>query len=378
MSEENRLDAALETVYLTSCVLDGTTPDRERIEKANLSRIFRFASSHYLGAICAEALESAGIRNADFEEAKTRAIRKALIMTAEKDGILSEMEKLGIWYLPLKGAVIKDLYPGIGLREFSDIDILFDETRRDDVRKIMLSRGFTPEELTAKHDTYMKPPVSNMEMHRGLFVAHDGERIFQYYRDPARFLVPDEGKRYGYHLSHEDFYVYMIAHEHKHYFQGGTGLRSLMDICVHEKAYGDVLDRDYIAAELDKMGLVEFEATNRALALKLFHGEEVSPEEWKMLGYMSDSGVYGTLTHAVQNSQKEYGKSFTGKCRYILKRLSYPVSRKNLDYERFAAFFPFFYKHRIFLPLLFFYRIGRGLTTRRGVFEAEIDELKRD
>ncbi len=378
MSEENRLDAALETVYLASCVLDGTTPDRERIEKADLSRIFRFASSHYLGAICAEALESAGVLNDDFEEAKTRAIRKALIMTAEKDGILSEMEEQGIWYLPLKGAVIKDLYPGIGLREFSDIDILFDETRRDDVRKIMLSRGFTPEELTAKHDTYMKPPVSNMEMHRGLFVAHDGALIYRYYLDPVRLLVPDEGKRFGYHLSHEDFYIYMIAHEHKHYFQGGTGLRSLMDITVFEKAYGDSLDRDYIAAELEKMELVEFERTNRALALKLFHGEEISAEEWEMLGYMSDSGVYGTVTHAVQNSQKGYGKSFFGKLRYILKRLSYPVSRKNPDYERFAAFFPFFYKHRIFLPLLFFYRIGRALTTRRGVFNAEIEELKRD
>ena len=327
MSGENRLDAALDTVYLASCALDGKTPDRERFEKADLSSIFRFASSHYLAAVCGYALESAGIRDADFEEAKTRAIRKAIIMTAEKDGILSDLEAQGIWYLPLKGAVIKDLYPEIGMREFSDFDILFDESRRDDVRKIMESRGFAPDELTAKHDTYMKPPVSNFEMHRGLFVAHDGERIFRYYRDPVRLLVPDEGKRFGNHLSREDFYIYMIAHEHKHYFQGGTGLRSLMDICVYEKAYGDVLDRDYIASELDKMGLMEFESTSRALALKLFHGEEISPAEWEMLGYMSDSGIYGTITHAVQNSQKQYGKSFSGKLRYILKRLSYPVSR---------------------------------------------------
>ena len=378
MNGENRPQAVLDTVYLASCALNGRTPDRYRLAEADLSEIYRIASDHYLAGICASALERAGIRDSAFENARVQAIRKAIIMNAEKDAVLQTMEEQGIWYLPLKGAVIKDLYPEVGMREFSDFDILFDDTRRDDVRAIMEAHGFTPNELTAKHDTYMKPPVSNMEMHRGLFVAHDGNRIFRYYRDAKRFLIPDEGKQYSYHLSHEDFYIYMIAHEYKHYSQGGTGLRSLMDIYVYEKRYGSELDRGYIEKQLAEMGLTEFEERNRMLALKLFEGREITSAEWEMLGYMSESGVYGTVTHAVQNSQKEYGKSFFGKLRYILKRLSYPVSRKNPDYERFAAFFPFFYQHKIFLPFLFFYRIGRGLTTRRSVFNAEIDELKRD
>ena len=32
-----------------------------------------------------------------------------------------------------------------------------------------------------------------------------------------------EGSRYGYHFSDEDFYLYMLAHEYKHFSGSGTG-----------------------------------------------------------------------------------------------------------------------------------------------------------
>jgi len=66
---------------------------------------------------------------------------------------------------------------------------------------------------------------------------------------------------------------------------------------------------------------------------------------------------------------KEFGG---GKIRYMLNRFLVPVSKKNKRYQAMAAFFPFFYKHKILLPLLPFYRVLRGLKNGRMIRELKI------
>ena len=50
-------------------------------------------------------------------------------MDAEREALLDFFEKSGIWYLPLKGAVLNGIYPQYGLRQFAKNDILFDAAR---------------------------------------------------------------------------------------------------------------------------------------------------------------------------------------------------------------------------------------------------------
>ena len=76
-----------------------------------------------------------------------------------------------------------------------------------------------------------------------------------------------------YHFTPEDFYVYLVAHEYKHYVRGGTGLRSLLDVYVFLRRMGDSLDRDYIRRETDKLNITEFETqTERSLSGSLTAG----------------------------------------------------------------------------------------------------------
>ena len=49
-------------------------------------------------------------------------------------------------------------------------------------------------------------------------------------------------------------------------------------------------------------------------------------------------------------------------------------SRKNKNYAKFADSYPFFYRHKILLPLLPFYRTFRSL--KAGRFRAEAKALK--
>ena len=169
------------------------------------------------------------------------------------------------------------------------------------------------------------------------------------------------------HLSPEDFYIYMLAHEYKHYSVEGTGLRSILDVYVYLQK--ELLDMDYVATETETLGIAEFEAANRSLAQHLFSGGELTEADKEMLEYIMTSGAYGTLDHRVENRMKEYGG---GKLWYMLNRFFVPVSKKNKRYREMAFFFPFFYKHRILLPLLPFYRVLRGLKNGKMIRELKI------
>ena len=177
------------------------------------------------------------------------------------------------------------------------------------------------------------------------------------------------GDGYEKHLSPEDFYLYVTAHEYKHYAVNGTGLRSLVDTYVYLQK--TALDMNYVEAEMEKMGIAEFEAQNRVLALHLFSGEELTAKDQEMLDYILSSDVYGNLSNGVENGIRKNGESML---RYMLDRFFVPVSEKNLSYSDYAGQYPFFYKHKILLPLLPFYRTIRAM--KAGRFQAEAKAIK--
>ncbi len=355
-------------IYLVSCAVNGVLPDAERVKTMNLDALYQEAVRHSLCAITAYALEAAGVRDPRFTHAKQHAAMKNAQMDMEMDAVLSELEAAGIWYMPLKGILLQYCYPVYGMREMSDHDILFDAARAGDVTSIMEKLGFRTDSVEKyAHDLYRKEPVCNFEMHRMLFNPDNKNVtvIADYYQNVKERLVKDEGNRYGYHFTPEDMYVYLTAHEYKHYEGKGTGLRSLLDIYVYLKK--TPLDMDYVAAETEKLGLAKFEAQNRALAQRLFSGGEMAAADQDMLEYILSSGVYGTAAHKLENKIRKNGR---GKIQYALHRFFVPVSKKNAKYAVYAAIYPFFYKWNIFLPLLPFYRTFRAMKDGRFMSEA--------
>ena len=274
MTQNEYTEACMDVVYLAACAVNGEIPDAERAAGMDLANLYTAAERHLLTGITAIALESASVKDEAFTQAKGKAIRKVAAFDVERAAVLAKLEEAGIWYMPLKGSVLKDCYPRIGMRQMADNDILFDAARAEDLRTIMESLGFTAERIgVSAHDIYHKPPLANFEMHRTLFMPGTHDAIYQYYNAIHDKMIRDEDKAYGYHLSPEDFYLYMIAHEYKHYTAGGTGLRSLLDTYVYLKVKGETLDWTYISGELDKMEIAEFEEKNRGRALRLFGGE---------------------------------------------------------------------------------------------------------
>ena len=358
-------------IYLCRSAINGVTADKGRVENMNLEQLYQAAYRHLLTGITAMALEAAGIRDKAFIQAKGKAIRKVAMFDVERVAVLQALEKAGIWYMPLKGSVLKGYYPRIGMRQMADNDILYDVSRSSDVRTIMESLGFTTVmyvQNNYNHDHYDKEPVCNFEMHRALFAPASGEALFDYYLNVKDRLVKDEGNAYGYHFTDEDFYIYITAHEYKHYSGSGTGLRSILDTYVFLKRFEDKLDWNYIAGEVEKLGITDFERQNRSLAMHLFSDEAITPEDEAMLLYIIGSGTYGNRRNYVGNQIQKLGGGWKGKLIYLKNRIFLPMQSVESGY-------PFFYRHKFLLPVLCVWRIIKGLTIRRSMVISEFKAL---
>lgn len=356
-------------IYLLYCAVNGITPDTARVQAMDLERLYRLAKFHTVrGAVCI-ALKRAGVQDKQFDQAYKKAVRKNIYLDMERTAILSDFEQQGIWYMPLKGSVLKDLYPENGMREMADNDMLYDADKQQEVKQIMLGHGYTAESVgKSHHDVYMKPPVLNFELHTALFSSAHAEPLYSYYADTKRLLIKDEGNNYGYHFSDEDFYVYMTAHEWKHYNGSGTGIRSLLDCYVYCKVKGDNLNRNYITEQCKQLEIADFEKERRILAVKVFSSEtlpDLTESEQEMLMSYLTAGTYGTFDNAIKKKLKDQSK------------LSFWVHSIFIPRKQMAASVPFTAKSPLLYPVGIFWRTFRVMLFKQDKIKQTIKAVKK-
>lgn len=363
-------------IYLLSCAVNGNVPDGAVFIGVDYEALFYMARKHSLGACVYVALASGGVVDKRFSETYYNSLRRTVLFDEQREKILSTFEKAGIRYAPLKGVILKELYPEPGMREMADNDILYDGSFQEDVKDIMVAEGFKPLFVgRSNHDVYRKPPVYNFEMHTSLYGKGHKTEFYEYYKDPVSILIKDEGKEYGYHFSDEDFYVYITSHEYKHYSGGGTGLRSLLDCYVYLKAKGDKLDFEYIEGECRKLGIEEFERRRRQISLKVFtegSSEGLDEEEQEMFGYYAGSGTYGNIRNRVSNRiEEDYRKTGKrSKSRYVRNRL-FP----SLDYMSMAV--PFVNHNPLLYPAGFIVRVWRSVFKSGNRIKREVEAVRK-
>lgn len=366
--------SAKDLIYLLSCAVNGITPDKASVQAMDLEQLYQLAKAHSLRAAVYIALRSADAKDVNFQQAYNKAVRKNVLLDVERTAIFERFEQQGIWYMPLKGSILKELYPENGMREMADNDVLYDSTKQAEVKKIMLSMGYSAESVgKTHHDVYMKPPVLNFELHTLLFRA--ASDFYAYYQNPKRLMIPDEGSKYGFHFSDEDFYVYMLAHEYKHFSGGGTGLRSLLDCYVFLQHKGDTLNWEYIHEQTKQLNIAGFEREQRELAEKVFSSvtfPELTEHEQELLDYFLTSKTYGTTSRAADNTIRKYQSKLRSKSRF-----RYLWARLFPEPKYMEQGFPFFCRHKLLLPVGYFWRIIRAPFIRKDKIKAEIKALKK-
>ncbi len=362
MADSTQHIALVALQICTSVLMDQMTPV-EPLSEAALGDLYRFSTFHSITALVSEGLERLGYDKAQisaFCSAKDKAVRKNLMLDTERTRLFDYLEENGIWYMPLKGVVLKDMYPKMGLRQMSDNDILFDIAHRKTVRKWFTAHGYETKLYgRATHDSYRKEPVYYYEMHVALFREQYNAVWHAYYNTVRERLVKDEDKNYGYHFTVEDFYIYFLCHAFKHFSGNGIGLRFLFDMYVYLYAKQAEMDVTYIDKTLQMLGLVDFERDCRELVSCIFCDagtfcfEQLTQAQQDLLTCFLNSGTYGTFQ---ARAEKEIRKS--GKFKYLLKMM-FPGTDVLMQHN-----YPRIFRYKILLPVAWFYRAVKVVFTR--------------
>ena len=208
----------------------------------------------------------------------------------ELEKLRTAFEENAIAYMPLKGVLMKELYPRPDMRIMSDADILIRMDQYDKIKALMQELGFT-EKLESDHELIWTKPTLYLELHKRVIPSYNKDYA-AYFGDGWRLAQPcDESCCYK--MSDEDQLVYLFTHFAKHYRDGGIGIRHLTDLYVYRKAKPH-MDERYIEEQLKILQLDVFYKNICATLEAVF---EDGPEDKKtriITDFVVGSGVYGT------------------------------------------------------------------------------------
>lgn len=201
-------------------------------------------------------------------------------------------EKEGIYHQLLKGSVLKSLYPTPELREMSDMDVMIYDKDLRRASKVVEEMGFTLYKSVKHHDIYRKPPFLVMELHHALYDKDVDKVQYEYFKNRKQLSLK-EGRKYALQFGVEDFYVYMISHMAKHFYETGCGIRNIMDVYLYRRLYETSWDEDIIEKELSLCKLSAFESRICTLSKVWLGGQVLDPFSEVLFHYMVDCGIYG-------------------------------------------------------------------------------------
>lgn len=347
-------------IHLVKCALKKEQP-KEKPENLSWDKIFSLANKHMIANMIWYSVEKLKSKPETelwkkWTELKNMTIVKDITQRNEYKKIIAAFAKEQIRCMPVKGIFLKKMYPRADFRTMSDIDILIDTENADKAENIMLALGYACESKErSHHDVYFKAPVMNIEIHRQLFSDISAKNLSQYYKDVFIKAEKIDGCEFAYKMTDEEFYIYILAHFYKHYSNGGSGIRSVMDIYVLNHSIYEGLDKQCLNDKLDNLELLDFRNKITDLSEMWFDKNKETPELIKISEYIIGSGTYGTRLNNVNNQIKKKGKAgYFIYCAfpplYFMKN-NYPILKK----------VPFL------LPILWIWRLISSLITKRNV-----------
>lgn len=281
--------------------------------------------------------------------------------------ILKSFNENGVEYMPLKGTLLKDIYPKSEMRTMGDADILIKPEQYDIIKPIMEELGYK-EKIESDHELIWQKPGSYIELHKRLIPSYNKD-YYAYYGDGWRLAKVKNGTRYE--MIDEDQMIYLFTHYAKHYRDAGIGIKHIVDLWVYRKNKPQ-LDEEYIKTELSKLQLYDFYVnTIRTLAV-WFDGEEPDEVTDFITRIIFNSGVYGTkealvLSQAVKIS-KTQGTTENVKSKKLMKLVF-------LDYESMCKKYSVLKKLPFLLPVMWIVRIFGVLLFKQSKIKKTHQEI---
>ena len=248
------------------------------------------------------------------------------------------LEKTKTPYIPLKGSVIKELYPKPWLRTGCDIDILVHEEDVDAAAAAIADELGYEIKGKGEHDiSILATEGVYVELHFSLLEESRGRNLSKVLSDVWKHASPCESGSFRYELDDAMFYFYHVAHMAKHFVDGGCGLRPFLDLWLMERS------KNYHTNEtkhlLKKGKLVDFAETAVQLSEAWFSGKEHTETTRLMAEFVMSGGCFGTAQTKMLSHQQRSGG-----------RLKYTLSRIFVPYDDLKGQYPIIKKYRFLTP----------------------------
>lgn len=276
--------------------------------------------------------------------------------------LLGAFEEAEIKSIPLKGCILKHLYPMPDYRQSGDIDILVAEEDFSKLAPVMESLGYSEDkdDEFEIHIGYRRPPNVLIEIHKKL--VEDSNRTSGYFSRVWERVSLADGYSCCYEMDKETTYTYIIAHLAKHIKNGGAGIRLVLDIWVLLKLWEKDFDKDKLQKALEGANLAEFEGFAHNLAKMWFLEEECQDQNVLALGeYIVDSGIYGNRENSKKIKQSDIEDTKKARAIYRIKKFFRSVF---LPYKWIRSEYPILNKYRFLLPVIWVHRVFKLLLSK--------------
>lgn len=284
---------------------------------------------------------------------------RLIAMKNEQEQLENELRKAGIRFMLLKGSRLRFYYPQQKMRQMSDVDILYDGSKKALLLEIMNNFGYSIISMSDNSDDFTKKPFYTFEFHRELFFReHDFYFDFSNVWDNAE---ADTDNPYKYVMSTEDLYLHSVAHMYKHYVLGGFGIRFLTDTYLFLIKEQGRMNMEYISSRLDEFDLTEFEKLIRELSFEIFGDGCFSDEQIDFLNNVLKFGIYGDSREGIKVYYDEYLAKNGGKGSLA----GFYMSKLFPDFAFMKRSYPQLEKKPYLLPLYYIKRLINKLIYKR-------------
>ncbi|MGI6279786.1 MAG: nucleotidyltransferase family protein [Acutalibacteraceae bacterium] len=287
--------------------------------------------------------------------------------TFEIDRVLKAFEENGIDYMPLKGVLLKKMYPKDDMRLMGDADILIKTEQYDKIKPLMLNLGFT-EKIESDHEFVWYNRSLYLELHKRLIPSYNKD-YYAYFGDGWRLARRAEGYKCRCEMSDNDNFIYLFTHFAKHYRDAGIGIKHIVDLWVYKRDKS--LDEDYLKKELTALCLYDFYLNVSHTINACFEGQPHDPKTEFLTSVIFNSGVYGTHeAHLISDALKKtkstgsVGKTKLQKIRQIVF----------LPYREMCKKYPILRKCAVLLPIMWCVRWVSVLLFKRDKIKKRVKD----
>lgn len=295
-------------------------------------------------------LEDEEIRK-NFRNQYMQAARRVMILENEIRNIKAAFEEVGIDFLPLKGAILRGLYPAPWMRVSGDIDMLVHGDELAQAEQVLIEKlRYTVTREDAHHDHVTAPTGFHVDLH---FQLTERE-------EPAKPLLDGvwdrcarvAGKEHEYRMDDDMFYLFHVFHAAAHFQMGGCGVRTVLDTwLLNHRLEADKEKRRDL---LRQARLLPFAEALEAVAEAWFSG--VEDDRFRdMEEYIFTGGLFGG-SQRIAAAQARHGNRLS----YLIHRAFPPIS-----VMRYVGY-PVVVKWPMLLPACWVHRLVRGLVQGKG------------